>query len=104
MQMERMRLRRPLLPDTRNGLREKQITEIRGYADTSLRVKNKPLDSRNRRVSVIVQHAWKESDLPEKLRAEGRLSEAGYEPDGKAGSDRKPGSDLKPGATPPASH
>ena len=88
----------------RNGLREKQITEIRGYADTSLRVKNKPLDSRNRRVSVIVQHAWKESDLPEKLRAEGRLSEAGYEPDGKAGSDRKPGSDLKPGATPPASH
>ena len=33
-------------------------------------MKSKPLDPRNRRVSVIVQHAWKESDLPEKLRAE----------------------------------
>ncbi len=41
----------------RSGLRNKQITEIRGYADTSLRVKSKPLDPRNRRVSVIVQHA-----------------------------------------------
>jgi chemotaxis protein MotB len=92
----------------RNGLRDKQITEIRGYADTSLRVKSKPLDPRNRRVSVIVQHAWKESDLPAKLRGEGAVGKA--ELDGKAGtdsnvlSDRKAGSDRKPGATPPASH
>ena len=30
------------------GLRDGQIHEIRGYADTSLRVKSKPLDPRNR--------------------------------------------------------
>jgi chemotaxis protein MotB len=86
----------------RNGLRERQITEIRGYADTSLRVKNKPLDPRNRRVSVIVQHAWKESDLPERLRADGKVSAAGL--DGKGGADRPTGADRKPEATPPASH
>ena len=79
----------------RNGLRGGQITEIRGYADTSLRVKDKPLDPRNRRVSVIVQHAWRESDLPEKLRSDGTVSSAG--------SDRKAGSDSKPATTPPAS-
>jgi chemotaxis protein MotB len=93
----------------RSGLRGGQITEIRGYADTSLRVKSKPLDPRNRRVSVIVQHAWKESDLPEKLRAGGAASApppAGA--DGKAGpisgGEGKAVSDRKPAATPPAGH
>jgi len=86
----------------RHGLREKQITEIRGYADTSLRVKNRPLDPRNRRVSVIVQHAWKESDLPEKLRGEGAMSKAGADPN--AGSDPKAVTEKKPAATPPAGH
>jgi chemotaxis protein MotB len=81
----------------RNGLRGGQITEIRGYADTSLRVKDKPLDPRNRRVSVIVQHAWKEADLPEKLRTAATTATTE-----EAGS--KTGSDRKPVATPSASH
>jgi chemotaxis protein MotB len=63
----------------RAGLREGQVTAIRGFADTVLRVPAKPLDPRNRRVSVVVEHVWKESDLPSALhgttdpgRSEGR--------------------------------
>ena len=95
----------------RSGLRTGQIHEIRGYADTSLRVKNKPLDPRNRRVSVIVQHAWRDSDLPEKLRAATTLEPAANAGDA-AGADTKDPKgkgaktelDRKPVATPSASH
>jgi chemotaxis protein MotB len=36
------------------GLHPGQIGEVRGYADTRLRVKDNPLDPRNRRVSIVV--------------------------------------------------
>jgi chemotaxis protein MotB len=36
------------------GLHPGQIGEVRGYADTRLRVKANPLDPRNRRVSIVV--------------------------------------------------
>lgn len=51
----------------KNGLRAKQMTGIRGFADTSLRVVGKPLDPRNRRVSVVVKNILKESDLSSAL-------------------------------------
>jgi chemotaxis protein MotB len=38
-----------------HGLRGDQVQGVRGYADTRLRVKDAPFDSRNRRVSIIVQ-------------------------------------------------
>jgi chemotaxis protein MotB len=60
----------------RDGLRLHQIKGIRGYADTSLRVADKPLDPRNRRVSVIVQHVWREGDLPEALQSKTKVGEA----------------------------
>jgi chemotaxis protein MotB len=53
----------------KSGLRDGQMHGIRGYADTSLRVPDKPLDPHNRRVTVIVQHIWRESDLPVALRS-----------------------------------
>ncbi len=53
----------------KSGLRDGQMHGIRGYADTSLRVPEHPLDPHNRRVTVIVQHIWKETDLPVALRS-----------------------------------
>jgi chemotaxis protein MotB len=39
-----------------NGTRDHQIVQVRGFADQILRVKNKPEDPSNRRVSVIVRY------------------------------------------------
>jgi chemotaxis protein MotB len=38
-----------------NGVRENQVDEVRGYADTRLRNKNNPLDASNRRISIIIK-------------------------------------------------
>jgi chemotaxis protein MotB len=38
-----------------DGVGKTQITQVRGYADQFLRVKNNPLDPTNRRISLIVQ-------------------------------------------------
>jgi chemotaxis protein MotB len=37
-----------------SGLRPRQVSEVRGYADSRLRVPTDPLDPRNRRVSIVV--------------------------------------------------
>ena len=52
----------------KGGLWAGQMHGIRGYADTSLRIPDNPLDPHNRRVTVIVQHLFRESDLPVALR------------------------------------
>jgi chemotaxis protein MotB len=52
----------------RNGVQSAQIRGVRGYADRQLRVQEKPLDARNRRVSVIVEGLWREQGLPESVR------------------------------------
>ncbi len=38
-----------------DGVRQDQVSQVRGYADQMLRVKNNPLDPSNRRISLIVQ-------------------------------------------------
>ena len=38
-----------------DGVRQDQISQVRGFADQFLRVKNNPLDPSNRRISLIVQ-------------------------------------------------
>ena len=38
-----------------DGVRQDQVTQVRGFADQSLRVPNDPLDPSNRRISLIVQ-------------------------------------------------
>ena len=37
------------------GLAAEQITTVRGFADRQLHVRDNPLDSRNRRVSIVVR-------------------------------------------------
>ena len=39
-----------------NGVRENQVTQVRGYADQLLRVKSDPLDPSNRRISILVKN------------------------------------------------
>jgi chemotaxis protein MotB len=52
----------------RSGLQAGQVRGVRGYADRQLRLGDKPLDPRNRRVSVIVEHLFKPSALPPAVR------------------------------------
>jgi chemotaxis protein MotB len=42
-----------------NGIREDQVTQVRGFADQRLRDKKDPLDPANRRISVIVKYLQK---------------------------------------------
>ncbi len=39
-----------------DGLRENQVTQVRGYADQMLRVKDNPFDPSNRRISILVKN------------------------------------------------
>ncbi|HTW62453.1 MAG TPA: flagellar motor protein MotB [Terracidiphilus sp.] len=39
-----------------DGVRQDQVTQIRGYADMMLRVKNNPYDPSNRRISILVKN------------------------------------------------
>ena len=45
----------------RGGLHAGQVRGVRGYADRQLRVADAPLDPRNRRVSVIVEHLYQDA-------------------------------------------
>ncbi len=39
-----------------DGVRQDQVTQVRGYADQFLRVKNNPYDPSNRRISILVKN------------------------------------------------
>ncbi len=45
-----------------DGVRSDQVTQVRGYADQLLRVKNNPYDPSNRRISILVKN--QEAPLP----------------------------------------
>jgi chemotaxis protein MotB len=40
-----------------DGVRQDQVTQVRGYADQLLRVKNNPTDPSNRRISILVKNS-----------------------------------------------
>jgi chemotaxis protein MotB len=40
-----------------SGVRSDQVTQVRGYADQLLRVKNNPYDPSNRRISILVKNS-----------------------------------------------
>ncbi len=44
-----------------DGVRRDQVTQVRGYADQFLRVKNNPYDPSNRRISILVKNAGSET-------------------------------------------
>ena len=39
-----------------SGVRQNQVTQVRGYADQMLRVKNNPTDPSNRRISILIKN------------------------------------------------
>jgi len=45
-----------------NGIREDQVTQVRGFADQRLRKGDDPLDPSNRRISLIVQYLVKKTE------------------------------------------
>jgi chemotaxis protein MotB len=65
-----------------SGLRADQVSQVRGFADQSLRNAKDPLDASNRRISIIVQTLGNES-------GEGKSS----------GGDAQPSAEEKPTAT-----
>jgi chemotaxis protein MotB len=46
------------------GMREDQVTQVRGFADQRLRKPDTPLDPSNRRISLIVQYMQKPVEAP----------------------------------------
>ena len=48
-----------------NGIRQDQITQVRGFADQRLRKPDAPLDPSNRRISLIVQYLNKPANTGE---------------------------------------
>jgi chemotaxis protein MotB len=57
---------------TQHGIRENQVTQVRGFADQRLRKNDAPLDPSNRRISLIVQYLKKPGETAEKTGAEGK--------------------------------
>ena len=53
-----------------DGVRDDQVTQVRGYADQMPRKKDEPLDASNRRISVIVQNLERKPEEPEKKSAQ----------------------------------
>jgi chemotaxis protein MotB len=60
---DRANMARRLMPA--NSLGEKQVTQVRGYADQRLRKPKNPKDPSNRRISLIVQYVQKPAGTDE---------------------------------------
>jgi len=52
-----------------DGVRADQVTQVRGYADQLLRIKNNPYDPSNRRVSILVKNIDGKAPSPPAARA-----------------------------------
>jgi chemotaxis protein MotB len=77
---------------TQHGIRQDQVTQVRGFADQRLRKKDAPLDPSNRRISLIVQYLNKKpTDAPDTPAAEGKP-----ESEAKPAEAAKPGDEGKP--------
>lgn len=77
-----------------SGVRSDQVTQVRGYADQMLRVKNNPYDPSNRRISILVKNV--DSDTMRKIQNV-RLTENGSAPQAApAGAQKPAGNDKKP--------
>jgi chemotaxis protein MotB len=62
-----------------SGIREDQITQVRGFADQRLRKSDAPLDPANRRISLIVQYILKNDADEDAKPAEGQAKPAAGE-------------------------
>ena len=74
-----------------NGIREGQVTQVRGFADQRLRKPDAPLDPSNRRISLIVQYLEKKPgpDAGAGEKAEGESIAGAAEKAGKEAGEKK---------------
>jgi chemotaxis protein MotB len=80
---------------TQHGIREDQVTQVRGFADQRLRKKDNPLDPSNRRISLIVQYLKaKPSEHPDAPSKEGSA-------EGKVAGQKPSSQGVKATAEPP---
>jgi chemotaxis protein MotB len=82
LSVDRANAARKLMQET--GLGEKQVSQVRGYADQRLRVPATPLDPSNRRVSLIVQYLG--ADAPP-LAGEKAAGKGGADPEAAKGGE-----------------
>jgi chemotaxis protein MotB len=95
---------------TQHGIRQDQVTQVRGFADQRLRKRDNPLDPSNRRISLIVQYLNKKpTEAPDAPGAEGKpavegkpAGEAKPGAEGKATGENKPAEDGKATESKPA--
>ena len=86
------------------GVRQNQVTQVRGYADQMLRVKSTPYDPSNRRISILVKNDG--NSIPYLKGASVVSGATSTQPDGTQSSSGKgaqastAGSSGKPGALP----
>jgi chemotaxis protein MotB len=73
-----------------SGVRQDQVTQVRGYADQFLRVKSNPYDPSNRRISILVKNGSDGS-------APGPIKDA-HVVDGGAGDRKQPDAPAPAGA------
>jgi chemotaxis protein MotB len=71
-----------------NGLRQNQVSQVRGFADQQLRLPEKPEDPSNRRVSIIVQYPDNPEPDPEPAKGASEAKEGGKE--GSEEGEKKP--------------
>ncbi len=67
---DRANAARRLLQD--DGVRQDQVTQVRGYADQLLRVKSDPYDPSNRRISILVKNQEALAGEQQTMTASGR--------------------------------
>lgn len=84
-----------------HGIREDQITQVRGFADQRLRKPDNPLDPSNRRISLIVQYLEKKP-APGSAAQEGAApgAEHGTENGTEKGPGQKAAGESRPATTP----
>jgi chemotaxis protein MotB len=101
-----------------DGVRSDQVTQVRGYADQLLRVKDNPLDPSNRRVTILVQNyngappklvnghtvdgAASGMNAPVNLPPANAGEQKGTEQKGSTPAEQKPATEQKPAAGQPS--
>jgi chemotaxis protein MotB len=65
-----------------NGIREDQVTQVRGFADQKLRKPETPMDASNRRISLIVLYVPKKPGAPEAAEGADSAKEKGKDSKG----------------------
>jgi chemotaxis protein MotB len=85
------------------GVRQDQVTQVRGFADQRLRKPQDPLDPSNRRISLIVQYLEKRPELPVPKSDESPEAKPASPEAKPEGNDSKP-RESRPAESKPAKH